>query len=293
MRPILNNNPLYLHKKKIQLRTYLNHKRNFSIKNIAFLKIFENLLLQSDPYGLVCSCSIKDTFIYPCRYYLSFYHNLPVNFDIVLRFFRTISSTESAQLDFSQLNNIFTSSLQWDKVKFLIVGIDFREDTAQSRVKIYAGMQDHNDLLFHLFNIVGNEKIPQLIKHPQFMVGIDMFLNGKQDLKLYRKFTSHDLDIESNRNNLSSIFSDKIIKLIDSSFDLNVSCQKNSQHIGLNFQPKDLNAMVNEINNAALSKINCQIADKMDGKSRITEITLLDKEVDNQAINDINFYYYF
>ncbi len=268
---------------------YNFHKRLFKIENNKYLDLFEDLLKRLEGFQLDCSIKFDGDKIFPCRYMIIYRGKYPIkNINLAFNFLMNLSN-QGIDINYDLLKQTFGQSIDFNKTKGVIVGIDFRKNFDDSRVKFWVVNEGkYADLFNKVLNLHGyNQKVIELINKNELLFGFDFSFNGKTRIKIYPYFDESELQNMILMNKLHNNFSPAICRLISKCQALNISFEKKEFERILHFQTNKLDDFCSLIKNDELNKYK-------DCIKEINEncvITLKEKEIDENKINEINFYY--
>lgn len=274
------------------MEKYNFHKRLFKIENNKYLDLFENLLLRLENPLLECSVKFDGDKIFPCRYNIYYKGKYPIkNINLVFNFFMNLSN-QCIDINYDLLKQTFGQSIDFNKTKGVMVGIDLRKNFDDSRVKFgFAIDRKYADLSNKVLNLHGyNQKVIELLNKNELIFGFDFSFNGKTRIKIYPPFDVSEFQNNILMNKLHNTFSPAICRLISKCHALNISFEKNEFERILHFHTNKLDDFCSLIKNNELNKyIDC--IKELYGKC---VISLREKEIDKNKINKINkinFYY--
>ena len=272
-----------------QIQKYHKHKSLFNIKNNKYLDLFENLLNKSKDFRLECSIKLDGEIIFPCRFNI-FYKgkNHIKNINLAFNFLNELSKL-GVKINYDLLKQIFNKNVDLDLIKKVIVGIDLRENDSESRAKFWLMIdRKYVDLFNKVLNLHEyNQKVIELINKNKLLFGFDFRFDGTTRIKIYPNFDKSELKNEVLINKLQNIFSPVIYKLITKCQELHISFEGKDYDRILHFNPYDLNIFLDSIQNRVLNKWENKIHKLAD----IHIISLNEKEINDNKIKKINFYY--
>jgi len=294
MSPIQNNkekeNKFKSHKNK-QINKFLNHKKLFNIKENNFLKLFEDLLKNTEDFDLDCSCKIEKEQIFPCRFNINMGYGGKEkikNINIVFNFLKNLNAI-GAKMNYDLIKKIFDNKIDLDNIKEVLLGIDLREDKKNSRAKFWLVINKEDYKLLNLIlELHGhNQKVIELINKNDLLFGFDFYFDGRTKIKIYPQFTEYELKDKLILNKMEKIFFTPIVSLISECHTLHISFQGKEFNRILHFHPNNLFVFLSKIKNKKLNNL----VNSIDYPIRKCVISLKEEEINKNKIESFNFYY--
>ena len=284
MKRIINN--------RGQINKYYLHKKMFDIEDSVYLNVFEDLLKSDKDYELTCTCKIRKDKVYPCRYFIDYLDKSDIyHTKLIFNFLKKIAHLQSTDLNYSYLRKIFDKNLDFHAVNKIGAGIDIRKSKKDSRVKIYIAIKDSKDKLQQASEIFGNLNVRDIMKSSEFIIGVDLFFDGRTKIKLYQTFYKKDLRSGLLENSLRMNYSKEIIKMIRKSEAWTVCLTEGTKEKALNFHITAIEFFISKIRNKMFEDIRNKIITKSKGISDIQLITLSENEINNDDIKNVKIYY--
>lgn len=271
-----------------QFEKYLYHKKRFDLEETTQLKLFEEFLQSAPEYLIECSCKVKKEEMFPYRFNVFFDKNLIKSTNCIFDFLKNISEN-GAILNYDILKKIFSSKINIKKLEVVSLGIDFRKELKDSRVKCFF---ETNSRYYELFNLAMNlhgvsEKVSEVMFKNRLIIGVDLFFDGKTQIKLYAPFKKFELKNEVIFNNLNKIFPNQVFELLSKNKTLYISFKGPPFNRILSFYPKDLNKTTKQLDN----KILTSLANSIDYSLDDCIVSLEEEEINIGKIENFNFYY--
>jgi len=271
------------------MEKYNFHKRLFKIENNKYLDLFEDLLKRLEDSYLECSIKFVGDKIFPCRYNIYYRGKYPLkNINLVFNFLMNLSN-QGIDINFDLLKQTFGQSINFNKTKGVVVGIDLRKNFEDSRVKFWlVNDKKYTDLFNKVLNLHGhNQNVMELIHENELLFGFDFSFNGETRIKIYPHFDESEIQDKILTNKLHYNFSPAICKLFSKCHALNITFKKKEFERILHFHTNKLDDFCSLIKNDELNKYKDCIKEFKEN----CVFSLREKEIDENKINEINFYY--
>ena len=268
------------------IQKYRYHKKIFNIKPSIYLRLFEELLTISKGQYLDCSCKLSKKTIDPVRFYIWYYGDFIENLNFIFRFFKRISSCEKVDLNYRLLKKSlnFISS---KKLRYVVVGVDFRKALKESRVKIYFEMEGCAKKINCAPSSPGfNDNKLNLYAGLPLQWEVDLYFDGRTKIKIYSQIEM--IKSKCVVKKLKKELSKEVNYLITMcrSFRISFSKKNLGKIIHFHIKKNNLNYFVQKIKNESLSEIINKI-----NKYPITAIALSEVEINKNELKTINVYY--
>ena len=286
---LIEKSEVHNREKNKEIEKYNQHKKFFGIENDKYLDAFEELLKKSQNFRIECSVKFKDGNIFPCRYVLWYGgRNNVRDINLIFNFLNDLKNL-GVDVNFSLLNQILDSDMNFNKISSVVAGFDLRENYFDSRAKIWLKLDNENYFLFNkVLNLHGyNEKVIEVINKNELLFGFDFSFNGKTRIKIYPFFEKHELENEILMKKLKNSFSKEIFDLINDCYAIHFSFQGNDFERIIHFHTLNFT----KFSDMLKEKANYNLKEHMKGTEKGFIVSLKEKEIDNNNIETLNLYY--
>ncbi|NUQ29230.1 MAG: hypothetical protein HOQ35_12040 [Acidobacteriaceae bacterium] len=130
----------------------------------------------------------------------------------VLSFFEAVKAAEAPALDLSLLRRFLEGDVDWTRVSRVVVGLDLREESLQSRLKLWFFADDeagvaHNPVQKALAMHGTDEFFDTLHLHPALLFGYDFGFDGTTGLRSYPDVTAEEFASDVVESRLQPVLS--------------------------------------------------------------------------------------
>lgn len=283
-KPIQENDTDYVTK-------YFIHKKKFNIKDNIYLKLFEDTLNASSNYYLDCSVKIQNNKLNATRFNIWYRGEEHIkNINLIFNFFKKISAYPKVNIDYSLIKKIFDREFYIKKIEQPIMGVDFRDNLNDSRIKIWFKTKDYPEKMRQVLSIHGyNKDVLDLIMNNRFLFGFDFYFDGRTRLKIYPTFNEEELHNEDILKKLKNLFSDKVFSLIKECHMLDIFFKDEDFNKILHFHPNNMETFINKLENRKVENISGILKNINFSTDQV--ISLDENETNKNKIENISFYY--
>lgn len=277
-------------------RVFDLYKKDFGFEDNRLIQLFEELLSKSPCSILECAPQITPKGIHAARFRVGYVkEDIPEGIKAVFQFIDKISESNYVLLNRTILEQIVDNRFKLSRISKLGIGIDYRENINDSKVKCYFVVKDYPEKLDQVMAI--HPPVDKIDDYPHNnMFGINMYFDGRTDIEIYPSLMSKDLR--------DSVLMEKF-KLQDVSHrflegcnTLFVSFEGHGRRV-LHFYPQSPTIFVRIIGNRQLSMLygNAQIRNHLINRSKKigplrVVISLLKDEIISKNIQHINLALY-
>jgi LynF/TruF/PatF family peptide O-prenyltransferase len=178
------------------IRVYDFHKKEFGLEENKFLRLFEALL--STPHCSILECSVKISphGTHAGRLRLGYEKEyIQEGLDAIFGFFHDVARCKNIHLNRSMLAQIINNGLDVSKVIAIGVGLDYTEDTNDSKVKCYLMAREYPEKVDEVISLHSPlDGIRDYLIHEEFTFGIDMYFDGRTSIEIYPYLDHRDLN---------------------------------------------------------------------------------------------------
>ncbi|MFH1453197.1 MAG: LynF/TruF/PatF family peptide O-prenyltransferase [Armatimonadota bacterium] len=279
----------------LNIEKYKYHKNLFGIKETPYIKLFEEFICSSNDFFIECSLKINKNKVHPLRINVYYWNKNDVkeNFDKILRFFEKMGKLPDVSINSGFYDKIIDKDMNFNKVLGVAVGIDFRQDSALSRVKLWTGFKDYPEKEQQVLSLHGFNKdiknILTLFDSDMFSFGFDFYFNGKSRIKIYPHI-QESLKSMALRERLRAYFHESVYDLLDNSCRIHLSFDGADYKKIIHFfpHPYSYTDFIRKLNFKQLEKLHEQIYKKYN-KYRI--IAVAEDEIISGKITNAGLYY--
>lgn len=167
------------------LQIYTLHKKDFGLEENKLLGLFEELVSESPCSILECGPQISPEGIHAARFRVGYVEkDNPMGLNAMFQFLDEISKYENVYLNRRILEQIVCKRFDLLRVGRLGIGIDFRENMNDSKVKFYFTIKDYSEKLNQILAI--HPPVDRISDYPiNDMFGINIYFNGRTDIEIY------------------------------------------------------------------------------------------------------------
>jgi len=279
------------------MRMYEFHKREFSIEDNTFLRLFEKLLSESPHSILQCSAKISPTDLYLARFRAGYLDkDIQKGLEAMIKFIDEIAKYDAVHLNRTIFEPVVGDGLDLSRVNALGIGIDSRRNINDSKVKCYFLIVNYPEKMSQVLSLhMPVNGIGDYLIHNDLVFGIEMYFDGRTDVEIYPRLESPELKNPVLMDNFK--FSNEVTALIEHCTSLNISFELNGNRV-LHFLPKHPAKFTRQINNRQLSMIfsNIQILGLIFSRLRETDpieviFSLQEDEIISKNIQNIDLQY--
>ncbi len=173
-----------------------NHKQQFSLEPSPIFRLLETFATVIEPELIEPSVKVSPQGIFPERCNLYYYDlkQLPEIMLEIFRFFEEIEKILGQTLNYSAYEYLIDQGFSLDHCRNVVLGVDLRKDTAQSRVKIYFLLQEGSNQIIKSLYQFGeqSQNVNPLFLKWTTLFGIDFKFDGTNHLKAYPGFPPYE-----------------------------------------------------------------------------------------------------
>jgi LynF/TruF/PatF family peptide O-prenyltransferase len=172
------------------------HKKGFGLKENTFLRLFEALLSTSPCSILECSVKISPQATHAGRFRLGYEKEyIQKGLHAIEGFLHDVNRCKNVQLNHSMLAQIINNGLDISKVITVGVGLDYKTDMNEPKVKCYLTVRGYPEKVEQVLSLHSPVNgIHEYLVHEEFTFGIDMYFAGTTGVEIYLYLDRHDLN---------------------------------------------------------------------------------------------------
>jgi LynF/TruF/PatF family peptide O-prenyltransferase len=281
-----------------RLRFIRAHRQAFEVEPSLYpLEIFEDFIAKLDDNSvssLEASCKIEADKLLAARF-LAFI-NPPFESSLAqaLKFYRQVENRVGVRLNYDLLEQFLGKSFDFSKVRRFTVGVDLRQNIADSSLKMHIRLNDYPEKIAAALALHDNQyskalRWIALQTIPQ--VGFDFYLDGRSEIELYSELTEEQFQQPHIRALLEQSFPPAVLKPLQVSSIFYSGLSKANANPVLYYHLKDKKDLLNyfAINDMA-RKVQAfyqhqEVSSKM-------WVGVAQQELLNSRIENIRLYYY-
>ena len=259
---------------------------NLDYRENPYVVLLLEFIRKNDNARLEISKKIINGKSNQARLYILFDDDYYSNYIKCLAFLKQLGMIPGSKLNYEEGLD-YLNFIDIAKLRLLVIGLDLRENSNESRIKIWLEFNNYPDLKNLLTNSNGQKYEEDILMTTNdFMVGVDFYLTNTFNTKLYlcyEDFISNNRLQQSMQDNFSQTCV-KAMKLSDSFY---ISYKGDLRGKFLYFFSKDIKLMIDQL------AIKIDSLDRhftyFDHKPYI--IAVFDKELEKNNIMEYNLYY--
>jgi LynF/TruF/PatF family peptide O-prenyltransferase len=228
------------------------HKKGFGLEDNTFLRLFEALLATPPCSMLECSVKVSPQGTHAGRLRLGYEQkDIQEGLRKIDDFLHEISRFKTVHLNRSMLSQIINKDLDLSRVIAIGVGLDYKTDMPDSKVKCYLLLRGYPakvDQVILLHPPLDN--IRDYLVHEEFGFGISLYFDGRTSIEIYSSFGRQYLNNAALMDKLK--LRDAARVFIEESNLLHVSFESDGRRL-LHFNPRHPTGFVRFLHNRRLS----------------------------------------
>lgn len=269
-------------------RVFVEYLNTFG-RDSSVLPEFERLVESADNFDIEFSVKFKNDKTYPFRINLWFHDNYVKNINSAFALFKEISE-KRFNVNYSELKKYFDRSFDLKRLKQFVIGIDTRDETINSRLKLWFTIKNYPEKQLQVVESAKKDfpDIDDFVIHDELLFGFDFGYGGTTRMKVYPDFREPELNDPVLRKILREKFSEKVNSFIDKSHWLHISADDSGRRI-LHFHPKSWEYFIDFVGNKSLKAHHIQlISSPVLMKDSV--ISMYEDEIDSGKIIEFNYY---
>jgi LynF/TruF/PatF family peptide O-prenyltransferase len=273
------------------------HKKEFGLEDNTFLRLFEKLLSEPPCSTLECSVQITPRNVHAARLRLGYQkEDIQKGLEASYRFLHGIEARAKVLLNRKILDSIVDKELSLFKILQMGMGLDYREDLYDSKVKYYFMICEYPEKENQVLSLHPlTDTVDAYLKHSEFMFGINLHFDGRTDVEIYHLFERCDLRDGALIEKLD--LRDPVLAFIEECSGFHISFHTGEERV-FHFHPTDSTKFIHFIDNRRLSLLYSNVhilrylLDSWKSKEGLNVcISLLEDEVVAENIQNINLQY--
>ena len=277
------------------LNNFEFHINNFNIQESKCLKIFYDYIKLVDNVHIELSCKVKASELFPCRFNIWYNNNYTTNLNSCIQLIKKYDQLDyDINIDPSRFFQIINSRFEMNRVGRLILGVDFRENLPDSRIKLWLALKNYPGFII---DILKQGKFDpymiKLVQHNMFLFGFDFCFNGNCYLKVYPVLFKQDFANPLIKAVLNRWCSKRSVELMQLCDRFHIGMNEKSKRMVIHFHPFDWLQFIARLNEISHNFVLNQIKDKCKNRAATGSvfISLLEQEIADNNLVNFNFYY--
>lgn len=202
-----------------RLRFIRAHRQAFGVEASLYpLELFEDFIAQLDDGAVIsleASCKIEADRLFPARF-LAFI-NPPFENSLAqaLKFYRQVESRVGVRLNYDLLQQFLGTSFDFSKVHRFTVGVDLRENLADSSLKMHLILADYPEKIATALALDRqdySEEFRWIATQKVHLIGFDFYLDGRSEIELYAALSEDQFRQPQMRSLLEQSFPASVLK---------------------------------------------------------------------------------
>ena len=271
-----------------KMNEYNNFKNAFRPHNCYLLNMFEKILISSLGFDFELSTKVENGRQFSSRVNLWFYNDFENNFNTFVDLLKQVNNTKEFKICFELLDKAF-NGLSSHNTSVLIFGIDLRDEIKDSRLKLWTCIKEDKEKIDEILKLHKcGDDVLNLLLNNKLLFGIDFFMDGRTRIKIYPYFNRKYLDENKDKLISLGIFDSKCMPFVELSESVHVSFKEDCSNKIFHFHPINPKSFIKKINSPLLDSLNKRYNSI---GHNLSVLSLLQKELSNNEINNFNVYY--
>lgn len=272
-----------------QLSKYERYKKIISLRKSKIVDEFEKLIYSSSDVSLEFSNKIQENLVFRQRINIWWYRDPLASVSAIFRFLDRIS--KDVQLDRSPLQKLLMPT-RLKGVRYVVLGIDLRDEKKESRVKVWTIVQNPGKSLQELEkefpDLSAWGDILRLFRIDDIAYGVNMFFDGRTTPRgFYACIHGDEIRNQAFLSRLNDFFGQKVINLVRLSRQVEVSFDGSSDRV-LHFHPASRHVFLTHLNNEIVHEVDRVFSHN---EYDLNVVSLLESGVNQDKLRTINLYY--
>lgn len=268
------------------------HRQKFNTGDSYLLAEFLSFVEDAKDARIECSYKVSGEKVHANRFNLWFARPLDATpLKKVMDFFAALQTKEKVRLNTELFDQFYDDAFDWNKIKYFVFGVDLREESSSSRLKIWFVVEDYPEKIEAAIQLYGEDgDLRSLIFHSELLIGFDFYLNGRNVVKVYPDITKSELEQPYIQKQLAGALHSSSLEFISQCKWLHVNFAKNNSSKALHYHTSDPASLLQKVNTRAANQIFNYYKEK---DLHAAVISFYEHELKEQTILNWNFYYMF
>lgn len=199
------------------------HQTAFEVESLYPLEIFENFIAQLDDAvvsALEASCKIEADRLWAARFLAFINPPFETSLALALQFYRQVEARADVQLNDDLLQQFLGASFDFSKVHRFTIGVDLRENLADSSLKMHLILADYPEKIATALALDGknySDTFRWIATQTVHLIGFDFYLDGRSEIELYAALSEQQFHQPPVRSLLEQSFSSAVLKPLQGS----------------------------------------------------------------------------
>jgi LynF/TruF/PatF family peptide O-prenyltransferase len=243
-------------KKKLLLRLFDLHCREYGLQVSGIWGLFRQLLVESPAFLLECSVAVDGKHCHPARLRAG-YRKGQADHKCreISRFLQQVERLEAADFNRTLCNRVFEAEFDYSKIALYGIGLDVRSPRERSKVKCYfmiEGYRAKAEQIWLIHNTYNHlETVSPDLQTDPFIFALDLYFNGDTGIEVYPRIGGDELTDE--RSAVVRKEYPRMKAMISQCMMINVSFDGAGKKI-IHFYPKHPARFIRGIDNPTLQR---------------------------------------
>ncbi len=279
------------------IQVYTFHKKGFGLKEHSFLRLFEEVLSTTPCSLLECSVKISCEGTHASRLRFGYEQSdIQSGLHAIYDLLNKIAGCKNVLLNRDILGQIVNNDLDVLRVIAIGVGLDYKADMSDSKVKCYLMVREYPEKVDQVISLHPPlEGIRDYLVHEEFVFGIDLYFDGRTGVEIYPCLDRRDLDSPTLMAKLK--LRDAAQELIKECNLLHISFQGNGGRV-FYFHPRSPTRFIRLLDNRRLSlayshvqTLNYILSQSYKTAFVSVNLSLIEDEISSKDIQHIGLQY--
>lgn len=227
------------------------HKRVFEVENLYPLDVFENFVEHIERISEKCvlesSCKIDGDKLYAARFNIGFNLQNLEQLNAVYNLFRQVEARTDVRVNFSLIQQFFGNDFDFRKIIEFMVGVDLRQELAESKLKLWLTIKDYPEKLKKAIELNGglDETIQALIVNNSLHLGFDLSLKDTSEIELYPYIRKQEFQQINIQQRLAKVLSPQALQPLPACSRICVGLSKANTEKVVYYYLENLNDFLN------------------------------------------------
>lgn len=281
-----------------RLRFIRAHRQAFGVETSLYpLELFEDFIAQLDDGSVVAleaSCKIEADRLFPARFLAFIKPPFKNSLAQTLKFYHQVENRVGVQLNYDLLQQFLGTSFDFSKVYRSTVGVDLRQNLADSSLKMHIRFEDYPEKIVQALALDRSDysdEIRAIALQTVPQIGFDFYFDGRSEIEMYLELTEDQFQQPHMRALLEQSFPQAVLEPLEASSIFHIGLSKANSDPVLYYQLKDKDDLLNYFT------VN-DIAHKVHGFYQHQEVNpemwvgVAQQELLNTRIDQIRLYYH-
>lgn len=274
------------------------HRQAFEVEPSLYpLEIFEDFIAKLDDdsvSSLEASCKIEADKLLAARFLAFINPPFEKSLAQALKFYGQVENRVGVRLNYDLLQQFIGKSFDFSKVGRFTVGVDLRENLADSSLKMHIILDNYPEKVATALALDGNqysEALRGIALQAIPQVGFDFYLDGRSEIELYVELTEEQFQQPQIRALLEQSFPPTVLKPLQVSETFHIGLSKANTNPVLYYNLKDKKDLLNYF---AINDMARKVHAFYQHQEVLAEmwVGVAQQELLNSRIENIRLYYF-